>query len=280
MAIPQKIKFKKMSGAGNDFILIDNLVGYYAFDWSQIAPKLCDRRNGIGADGLLIIERSTKADFKMNYFNADGTYGGMCGNGGRCSAMFISNFHSHKEVSFEALEYVYHAIQLDNTNVMLRMKDVISFELNKMLQIDETILPVHFIDTGSLHVVLYINDLPGNIQSEIKTDGIIRLGRLIRNHSQFKPHGVNVNFVEIADNKNISMRTYERGVEDETYACGTGAIACSIISSVCKGCKHPVNVKTHSNELLIVDFIEAEGRFKEVTLTGPAISTFEGEIQI
>jgi diaminopimelate epimerase len=280
MAIPQKIKFKKMSGAGNDFILIDNLNGRYALDWSQIAPKLCDRRNGIGADGLLIIERSTKADFKMNYFNADGTYGGMCGNGGRCSALFISILFSHKKVSFEALEYVYHAAQLDNTNVMLRMKDVISFELNKMLQIDETILPVHFIDTGSPHVVLYINDLPSNIQSEVKTDGIIRLGRLIRNHRQFKPHGVNVNFVEIADNKNISMRTYERGVEDETYACGTGAIASSIVSSVRKGINHPVNVKTHSNELLIVDFIEAEGRFKEVTLTGPAISTFEGEIQI
>jgi diaminopimelate epimerase len=280
MAIPQKIKFKKMSGAGNDFILIDNLNGRYALDWSQIAPKLCDRRNGIGADGLLIIERSTKADFKMNYFNADGTYGGMCGNGGRCSALFISNLFSHKKVSFEALEYVYHAAQLDNTNVMLRMKDVISFELNKMLQIDETILPVHFIDTGSPHVVLYINDLPSNIQSEVKTDGIIRLGRLIRNHRQFKPHGVNVNFVEIADNKNISMRTYERGVEDETYACGTGAIASSIVSFVRKGINHPVNVKTHSNELLIVDFIEAEGRFKEVTLTGAAISTFEGEIQI
>lgn len=269
-----------MSGAGNDFILIDNLNGRYRFNWSQLAPKLCDRRNGIGADGLLIIEKSTKAEFKMNYFNSDGTYGGMCGNGGRCSAMFVSHLYTKQKVSFEALDYVYHATTIDNSNVMLRMKDVISFEMNKLIQIDETKLPVHFIDTGSPHVVLYINDLPMDIQTEIKTVGIHRLGRLIRTHSQFQPQGVNVNFVDIIDKKNISMRTYERGVEDETYACGTGAIACSIISFINKNIEQPVNVRTFSNEILIVDFMKTEGGFTNVTLTGPAVSTFDGEIQI
>jgi diaminopimelate epimerase len=280
MTVRQRINFTKMSGAGNDFILIDNLDGHYRLDWSQIAPKLCDRRVGIGADGLLIIEISTKADFKMNYFNSDGSCGGMCGNGGRCAALFMANLSSNKAQKFEALDYLYASEWVNDNKIKLWMRDVNSFKLNQLISINKIKISYHFIDTGAPHVVLFINDLPFDVQTELKSIGIIKIGAVLRNHELFKPNGVNVNFVEIIDQSTISMRTYERGVEDETFACGTGSIACAIASFQLKNINLPIHVQAFSGEMLEIDFKESNGCFEDVTLTGPAKIVFEGEIQI
>jgi diaminopimelate epimerase len=160
MSEKKNIRFKKMSGAGNDFILIDNLAGNYTIDWPQIVPKICDRRNGIGADGLLIIGKSAKADFTMLYYNSDGSSGGMCGNGGRCAARFFSNLSANQEISFEALNYIYHAKIIDNINIALKTKEPNHLELNKLIDISEATLAYHYLDSGSPHVVIFIIELP------------------------------------------------------------------------------------------------------------------------
>src|ERR1041385_1052110 len=217
-----KIRFLKMTGAGNDFVLIDNLEQEFNLNWSLSAPVLCNRRYGVGADGLLIIEKSSKAAFTMSYFNADGTYGGMCGNGGRCSANYVMEKLGLDEVRFEALGYTYEASR-KRDDVKLQMKDINSIQTNIKVRIGEDELLVNFVDSGAPHVVILQDSIPSRIYEKIRNEGIVELGRAMRHHPTFAPDGTNVNFIEPLSKSTISMRTYERGVEDETLACGTGA---------------------------------------------------------
>jgi diaminopimelate epimerase len=265
------INFIKMTGAGNDFILIDNRDNQYQIDWVSIAPKLTDRRYGIGADGLLLIENSNNVDFKMKYFNSDGSYGGMCGNGGRCSASFAMSLLNKAEIKFEALNHVYHA-KLLGDKVLLQMKDPHSIKLNQSLNaIESTPISYNSIDTGAPHVVIF---------RKFDDINIVELGKYIRYHPNFSPYGTNVDFVVINSDKSISIRTYERGVEAETFACGTGSIASAIIYSLKNNIEPPIDVHTKSNEILTVNFDRMENKITNTTLIGSAIKVYSGEIAI
>jgi diaminopimelate epimerase len=270
-----------MTGAGNDFVVIDNKDGRYTFEWSSVAPFLCNRRYGVGADGLIIIEKSFKANFRMNYYNADGSYGGMCGNGGRCSALFVMGQLNRREVSFEALDYIYNAaMPPGNDRLQLRMKDPHSIALNININIFNEMIVTHFVNTGSPHVILFMDELPKNIFNKISTEGIAAVGKEIRNHKDFLPDGTNVNFATVMENNTIAMRTYERGVEDETLACGTGSVATAIITSLVKGYTAPITIKTRSNENVLVTFDKEGEGIKNVVLEGPAKIVFKGSMEV
>ena len=273
----QKISFVKMTGAGNDFVLVDELKNRSATDWARLAPDLCDRRYGIGADGLLVLAPSVRADFTMEYYNADGSFGGMCGNGGRCSAYYYISTGARRETRFEALGDLYLA-RVAGSGISLRMKDPVKFRTIP-LQTPEGLISVQFIDTGAPHAVLFTSELPDQLRSKIGSEGITGLGRSIRYHSEFEPGGTNVDFVELIPGGGIAMRSYERGVEGETLACGTGAVASAAIAALTKGIAPPVKVKTWSDEILRIDFKLAGKEIKEVELEGPVTMVYKGELE-
>ncbi len=265
----EEIHFVKASGAGNDFILIDNTSRSLQADQPSLAAVLCRRHTGIGADGMIVIEKSTKADFAMKYYNADGSYGGMCGNGGRCAAMFaLQRGLAHSTLSFEALNFVYRA-EVEEGSVKLVMKNPGPITTQK-LRIRSSDLNITCVDTGSPHVVIFEEDLE-------KSD-VSGIGHEIREHGSFKPNGTNVNFATKGMSAEIPYRTYERGVEAETLACGTGAVAVAIASHFCYGSDSPVTLRTKSNELLIVSFRNVGESYTDVTLEGPAIMLFDGKV--
>jgi len=273
------LHFTKMTGAGNDFILIDNRSNRYSIDWTKLAPEICNRRYGVGADGLIIIERSDKADFKMSYFNADGSYGGMCGNGGRCSALFVMEPVSLNSIKFEAFDFIYSAETASDSKIKLKMKAPKLLQLNIELNLLNEKVIAHFIDTGAPHTVLFMDDLSSNLLTEIRNTGITRIGSTIRHHDNFAPDGTNVDFIEIINRNSIMIRTYERGVEDETLACGTGAIASAIVASFMKNLNNQINVHTSSKEILEVMFDERVKEITNVELIGSAKKVFEGNYQ-
>lgn len=272
------VHFKKMSGAGNDFVVIDNRSRKIK-NGPRLARKLCDRRWGIGADGLILIEDSKIADYKMNYYNADGSYGGMCGNGGRCAALYsVTSGIAKTRHTFEALNSIYHASVAKNY-VVLQMKDPQNITLNLSLSTSFGKIQAHYVDTGAPHVVIdarqfkrrfkHLSDLP-----------VVEIGREVRNHITFRPEGTNVNFIQTDSTNSLRMRTFERGVEDETLACGTGAIACAIIGNLVFGLQPPIKVITRSNLTLQVGFKKNKNLVSNVSLKGPARVTFEGSIDV
>jgi len=274
----KEMPFTKMTGAGNDFILIDLRTTPGSFDWAKLAPRLCDRRYGIGADGLLILDGSTKAEFRMEYYNADGSYGGMCGNGGRCVARYVLDEGGRAEVSFEALDHVYTASAARN-EIRLRMKPPKHYRHGHLRAFDATIF-FHYLDTGTAHCVLFMDELDGTIKERIDREGIIGLGRLIRNDAEFAPGGTNVDFITLTGKDSLAMRTYERGVEDETLACGTGAVASAVVAHLAQGKLSPVRVTTRSGEILTVEFTSSGGDISNVVLIGSAVKVFCGVVEI
>lgn len=260
-----------MSGAGNDFIVIDNRDSSIDFDIPRLAVALCSRRHGVGADGLLLVEPSAKAIFSMRYYNADGSFGGMCGNGGRC----IARYAYAREIApplmkFEALDHVYSAEVMD-TSVKLWMKTPSNFRKNLLVTSGGEKFFGHFIDTGSPHFVIESADL--------ESTDVIRVGKAIRNHPIFTPEGCNVNFVSRQAHDILSIRTYERGVESETLACGTGSVASAIVYVLQHGLKSPVTLNVRSGEQLVVYFDFERGQFRNVILEGSAHMIFSGTLQ-
>jgi len=253
-----KIAFNKYQGTGNDFIIIDNRDDVFNPDDSALINKLCDRRFGIGADGLILVSRSAEYDFEMIYFNADGFKGTMCGNGGRCTADFaIRSGIAGNKLRFIAADGVHDAVS-DEGLIRLKMNDVKMFN---------TVKGNYFINTGSPHYVVFTSGLDRiDVHNE---------GKKIRWSQDFQPGGTNVNFVEIQD-KGIFVRTFERGVEDETLSCGTGVTA-SAIASVLTGhfVSSPVNVTTRGGNLS-VRFDTGENQITDIWLSGPATFVFEG----
>jgi diaminopimelate epimerase len=266
------LRFTKMNGAGNDFILIDNRVGDVRLDRSQIA-QLCDRHRGVGADGLLLLEKpGNRADFRMRYFNADGGEAEMCGNGARCFARFANKVASAKEtISFETQAGVISA-ELKNDLVTLGMTEPTDLRLHLEPGIADENKAVHFINSGVPHVVIPVPDLDDV--------DVRREGAAIRCHKIFSPSGTNVNFVEKRGPKKIAIRTYERGVEDETLACGTGIVASALIFATIEDCEGPITVLARGGDELEVGFERNRDQFHNVTLTGPAEFVFEGTIDI
>jgi len=264
--------FTKMNGAGNDFILFDNRTGGIHLDRNQIA-QLCDRHRGIGADGILLLENPTNhADFRMRYFNADGGEAEMCGNGARCFARFANKVGGQKgEISFETPAGVISA-ELKGELVTLRMTEPTDLRLNVGLPLAAENKTVHFINSGVPHVVIPV--------AKIDDADVRRDGEAIRFHKMFSPNGTNVNFIEKRGTDKIAIRTYERGVENETLACGTGIVASALIFAVTEGNSGPITVLARGGDELQVGFEKIGADFRNVTLTGPAEFVFEGTIEI
>ncbi len=275
----EHIDFLKMSGAGNDFVVIDNRLGAVT-EPASFARVVCDRRRGVGADGLLLLEKSKRSDFQMNYYNADGSYGGMCGNGGRCISRFarLKKIVASEEIKFEALGYVYRA-HLIKDDVKLTMKDPSDIRLNQMLPMDGLNIIFHYIDTGSPHCVIFLDENK-DIHGTLRDLDVYGIGKTIRHHRSFSPKGTNVNFIERVDSNTIRIRTYERGVEAETLACGTGSVASAIMANQLGGVGVPVVVQTQGGESLQVDFKNrGMSVYEEVSLLGSAHVTFAGAIR-
>jgi diaminopimelate epimerase len=266
------LNFTKMNGAGNDFVMLDNRALRHSLDREAIA-RICDRHRGIGADGLLAVEPAADgADFKMRYYNADGGEAEMCGNGARCFARYASRVAGKNgRVTFETLAGVIGA-DLVGENVRIAMSPPHSFAPGTELLVADEKLTVHFLNTGVPHAVVFVSDL--------KNTDIVRLGRAIRRHEHFAPKGTNANFVGELPGGGIAIRTYERGVEDETLACGTGVCASALIFSRLTGARSPVSVAVRGGDTLLVGF-EPDGEgWKNVTLTGPADFVFEGTVSV
>jgi len=236
--------FYKMNGSGNDFIIIDNRLAVIdKQSISKFVETLCRRKFSVGADGLILIETSSREDFKWCFFNSDGSAADMCGNGARCVARLAHMLDICKErLTFETRVGTIEAI-VKGTRVQIRMPDPTHLTLDKVI---EGAPSLSLINTGVPHAVVIVDDL--------KNTPVVKIGKLIRYHRAFMPEGTNVNFMIALENNRIAIRTYERGVEDETYSCGTGAIACAMIAAHKYNMKSPVSVQTQSGDDLNIFF--------------------------
>jgi diaminopimelate epimerase len=268
----KQIPFYKMSGAGNDFIVIDNRNQIVAdTELSGFIANVCRRKMSAGADGLILIEASDKYDFRWRFFNSDGSNAEMCGNGARCAARFAHvNGIAGTSLSFETEAGVVSA-QIKEGGVKVKMPDPSDLKLAYPLQLSADSLEISSINTGVPHVVVMVE--------QIADLDVVTLGRDIRLHKAFAPAGTNAHFVQSSQGNAIEIRTYERGVEDETLACGTGAIASAIISASRFKMNSPVDVKTRSGVYLTIHFDAAEGQFRDVYMEGDARIIYTGELQ-
>lgn len=268
------LNFWKMNGAGNDFVMLDNRDLSLSLTNEQIA-QLCDRHRGVGADGLLCVEPATDGgDFKMRYYNADGGEAEMCGNGARCFGRFVNRLHEDTlaKIRFETLAGMISA-EFEDGQVRINMSAPHSLKLSNDLPVAGEVLTVHSVNTGVPHAVVYVDDLDGVPVRE--------WGAGLRYHEAFKPKGTNANFAKVLAPGSISIRTYERGVEDETLACGTGMVACALIHHELTGAPSPVSVLVKGGDTLKVGFTEtAPHEYTDVTLFGPADFVFKGSVEI
>jgi len=268
-----EIPFWKMNGAGNDFVVVDNRDGRHALSQAQIA-RLCDRHRGVGADGLLAVEPAENdADYRMRYYNADGGEAEMCGNGARCFGRFANflNGFTLDKVNFETPAGTIGAT-FHGENVQIKMSEPHGLQQDLTLDAAGTELTVHFLNTGVPHAVVFVGDI-----AEVP---VREWGAALRYHEAFAPKGTNANFVHRIGTSHIAIRTYERGVEDETLACGTGTVACAILHHLRTGHPAPISVDVKSGDTLEINFTPDGDTFKDVTLTGPAEIVFSGTVQI
>jgi diaminopimelate epimerase len=266
------IPFYKMSGAGNDFIIIDNRDQRVKNDdLTGFIIGVCRRRMSAGADGLILIETSESCDFRWRFFNADGSKAEMCGNGARCAARFAHEMGiAATALSFETEAGVVSA-QIIDERVKVRMPEPSDLQLAYALELANATLDISSINTGVPHVVVMVE--------QIDDTDVVTLGREIRFHQSFAPAGTNVNFVQRRQGNSIAIRTYERGVEDETLACGTGAIASAILSAGQFDMNSPVDVKTRSGVHLTIHFDFKDGQFSNIYMEGDARIIYTGELQ-
>ncbi len=266
-----RIPFTKMSGSGNDFILIDHREPFLKEDGlKDFVQKVCQRRVSIGADGLILIERSEKADFKWRFYNSDGSEPEMCGNGGRCVARFAHlRGIAGPSLKFETLAGILSAT-VDGKRVKLEMTKPSGRKLDEILRVDRRKEVFSFLNTGVPHAVLFREDL--------EKLNVVKIGRAIRRHSHFAPAGTNVNFARVEKGASLSVRTYERGVEDETLACGTGVVASALIAAFKGLVKSPVSVKTRGGEMLTVHFEIEDKEVKRVFFEGDVHIVYEAEM--
>lgn len=268
------LPFHKMNGAGNDFVVIDNRRLDVPLSRGQIA-RLCDRQRGVGADGLLAVEPAEKgADFKFRYYNADGGEAEMCGNGARCFGKYTASLigGGATRVSFETIAGTLSA-ELIGEDVRIAMSDPFDLDLRADAAVEGLDAEVHIVNTGVPHAVVFVDDLEN-------TD-VLKHGSALRHHPRFAPAGTNVNFVSVTGPGHIAIRTYERGVEGETLACGTGMTAAALIHHLLSGAPSPVKVDVAGGDTLEIGFEKSVDRtFQRVTLTGPADFVFEGKITI
>lgn len=269
-----KIVFTKMVATGNDFVLIDNRYQRVidSQNLGKLARKICDRKFGIGADGLLFLGKSGKAQVRMRIFNADGSEAEMCGNGARCVALFVvrraSGVGRKTKLKIETKAGIIPA-EVNGDNVKIRLTDPKGIRLDMPLRVNGRVIRISFVNTGVPHAVIFC--------AQLDKLSISEMGRAVRFHEKFAPAGANVNFVEVLKPDSIKIRTYERGVEDETLACGTGSTAAAIIFSLKTNFSGKVNVVTKSKEVLKVHFRKEGKRLEDVWLEGKAGIVYKGE---
>ncbi len=262
-----ELDFYKMSASGNDFIVVDNRDGRVSGefpDMAEFARKVCRVHHSVGADGVILIENSKEHDFRWRFFNADGSEAEMCGNGGRCAARFAYTTGITKEsMAFETIAGVIKA-EISGTRVKLQLTTPFDLKLDYPVGLEDKEIFLSSVNTGVPHAVLLVDDVDYMPVEE--------LGRLVRHHKAFGEKGTNVDFVEIVDRENLTLRTYERGVEGETYACGTGAVAVAVILRHKALVETPVNIVTKGGEALKVHINE------EVYLEGDTRIIYEGRL--
>ncbi len=271
------INFTKMQAGGNDFVVLDNRKKFLPENYSQLAKKMCVNKFSIGADGLLILEDLSKKEkgsnhFQMRYFNADGSEANFCGNGASCLALFAYE----KKIAPAKMNFLSKSglvsARVKNKRVKLKMPNPRKLNLDFTLDIDGKKYLLSFINTGVPHTVNFVQDID-KVQ-------VSNLGRKIRFHQFFQPDGTNVNFVKVKNENTILIRTYERGVEAETFSCGTGAVASAIIAGVKRMVKPPVKVLTQSGETLKVYYQLNGKRVEDVYLENTPKFVFQGEIRV
>lgn len=268
------IYFYKIEATGNDFILIDNRTVDYNITFKDLAKVVCNRHKGVGADGLLIMENSEKYDFKMHYLNSDGSEGMMCGNGGRAIAKYASLVFRKNELKFEALNYVYSAF-IENDTVKLYMKNPDRYK-NILIDYNDLSIPVYFINTGAPHAVIFWEDLL-KFGIDFYNFDLMNFGKFVRFHPFFGKDGTNVDLINI-ENNTIKIRTYEKGVENETLSCGTGVLAGSIISLLLKKINQPVKVIPKSMDIINVGIDLENNNINNVYIEGKVNIVFKGSL--
>lgn len=266
-----KIKFWKMHGARNDFVLFDNRAENFPSDDRGFIRHLAARRSGIGAEGIILIESSDTAAFRMQFFNPDGGTAEMCGNGARCAVRLAYELGAaDKKMTLETGAGTIRA-QVMRKGVRLWMTAPADWDLDGMLEINGRHLIYGSVNTGVPHAVLRTG--------EVNDVDVCGIGSAIRRHRTFAPAGTNVNFMQVLPEGALSIRTYERGVEDETGACGTGATACGLIAAKNGWVKLPVNIHVAGGDVLTVNARLTDDSARDVTLTGPAEHVFEGTVE-
>jgi diaminopimelate epimerase len=266
-------EFVKYVGCGNDFILFDNRTEDFPINESTLS-SLCHRQYGIGADGVILLEPSSVADFRMRIFNSDGGEAEMCGNGIRCLMRFLEHLGFQKpSYQISTLQRIL-TVAHDESNIKVEMGAPCDLKWDIGLSIENETVSAHHLDTGVPHAVLFVKN--------VKEINVTKMGPPIRFHPLFSPKGANVNFTEILDENTICVRTYERGVENETLSCGTGATAAALAAANRHGLKSPVYVQTtHSlKDPLKISFEVENQNFVNVHMTGPAHSTFRGIVNL
>jgi diaminopimelate epimerase len=260
----KKLKFTKMVGSGNDFIVIR---GKPSGNFPKLARTLCDRKLGIGADGVLLLDKSPGVDLGMRIFNADGSEAEMCGNGARCAAFLSGKPKPRLRTAAGIIN-----AEVRGNRVKIQLTSPKDIHLDLPLIVNNRLFKVNFINTGVPHVVIFVNDI-NNLD-------IKHIGRNIRNHPEFSPRGTNVNFVEEKEKGLIQVRTYERGVEDETLACGTGSTAAAVIFALKNKLDNLIRVRTQSGEILKVYFQNTQDGFSKVWLEGSVKIVYKGECYV
>ena len=265
------VPFYKMSGSGNDFIIIDNRsASIENLNLSAFIPSVCRRRMSVGADGVILIENCETADFKWQFYNSDGSRAEMCGNGARCAARFAYlNDIAESPMSFETDAGRVHA-EINYDRVKIKMTDPMDMKLDYAIPLAHGDQVISSINTGVPHVILETE--------AVETIDVALKGREIRYHEAFKPQGTNVNFITPMAQDLIVIRTYERGVENETLACGTGAVAAALVSAAKYGKPSPLHMKTRSSSVLTIHFKRTDDGFSDVYLEGDARVIYKGEI--
>jgi diaminopimelate epimerase len=272
--VSRAVRFWKLEGAGNDFLGLDGRAGGFKLKRQQIAD-LCDRRRGVGADGVLVVEKPKVrgADFRMRYYNSDGGEAEMCGNGARCFALLARAVSGRKgnELRVQTQAGLL-TLRMSGREVQVSMTEPTKLRLGKKVVVAGRKLAVDFLNTGVPHAVLFVRS--------VRSIDVAKQGRAIRYHSAFAPSGTNVNFVEIGRGNRIHVRTYERGVEGETLACGTGVVAASILSNLRRGLRPPIQVATRGGDNVRVGFSMENGHARKVTLQGPARIVYRGVLHV
>ena len=283
----KRLFFTKLSGAGNDFVLFDKNHNPEFELNTQFIAKVCNRRTGIGADGVIVISNREQTAFEMQYFNADGTTGSLCANGARSALRYckVNGRIGLAPVKFIANDLEYLGQILDDQKIKFYLNETKRLKVKFKIKAAGQLITAAFIDTGAPHVVIKIDDVlvntsnPGVFFSNIDEFPVRELGREIRYSKDFAPEGTNVNFISLV-NGVIQIRSYERGVEDETLSCGTGSVAAALVTYFNQSVPPPIKLLAKSGDELIVDFKVNNQIVRDLSLTGPAEIIFKGELLI